>query len=192
MIRALLSGALLIAPVPAWAQAQAPAATAVDPARLAAARSLIDAIFPPATREQMIAAMLAPMMANIQQGFAGNAEFTALLGRDPRVKAAFDRFMAGQIARTTEMMRGNLPGMVDAMATAYARRFDVAQLRNIGAFFATPTGRAYMQASMTIMGDPDIAAWQRRVMTEAMSHTREDVAALTREIAALQPDGKQP
>jgi hypothetical protein len=76
--------------------------------------------------------------------------------------------------------------MVPAMAAAYARRFDVAQLREIRRFFETPVGRAYVRGSATIMSDPDVAAWQRGLMASSMSGVQEDVAAFAKQVAALE------
>ncbi|WP_375398147.1 DUF2059 domain-containing protein [uncultured Sphingomonas sp.] len=180
---------VLVAASYGGAQAQVSAsavAGAVDPARLAAARELIDVLIPPATREQMIVGMMKPMLANIRQGFTNNPQFAATLGTDPRVKTLFDQFMAQQETRTTELMHRALPGMFPAMANAYARRFDLQQLRDIRAFFETPSGRAYMQASFTIMSDPDIAAWQRQMMTQSMGHVQEDVAGFVQQVTALE------
>ena len=191
MIRTICAVLLLAVPLPVLAQsasvpAQAPAPLArPDAARLAAARMLIDELMPPATREQMIDGMIRPMLANIQRGMAEQPAFAAAMSADPRAKAIFDRFMARQFDRTTERMRAGLPGMVDAMTAAYARRFDPAQLAEILAFFRTPTGRTYMRESMTIMADPDVAAWQRTTMADSMGHIQDDIAQVAREIAAL-------
>lgn len=187
--------ALLIGPaaVPATAQrvvAPAPASTAtaaLDPARLAAARALVDVLMPPDTREAMVRGMLTPMLANLQQGITQNAAFTATMDRDPRVRSLFDAFMATQTATTLDEMRAGLPGMAAAMGNAYARRFDVAQLRTIQAFFVTPTGVAYRQESMSIMSDPDVAAWQRTMMTKAMTRVQADVGNFAKQVAALPP-----
>jgi hypothetical protein len=183
MTRPVLFALALAAPTVAPAQTVAP-----DPARLAAARELIDTILPPATREQMITGMLAPMLANMRQGLQQNPGFAQAM-QNPKEKALFDSFMAKEQQRVTETMREALPGMVPAMAAAYARRFDVGQLHEIKAFFQTPTGRAYMTASYTIMSDPDIAAWQRGLMATSMQHVQEDVQAFAQQAAAAE---KQP
>jgi hypothetical protein len=76
------------------------------------------------------------------------------------------------------------------MARAYARRFDVAQMREIKAFFQTPTGRLYMQQSYTIMADPDVGTWQRTMMANSMTGVQADVADFAKQIAALEPKKK--
>ena len=167
------------------------AAADVDPARLAVARRVIDTIMPPATREQMMSAMLTPMMANLRQGMSQNPDFAKMMGSDPQVAAAFERYMQRQQNRSIEMIRASLPQMAVAMSRAYARRFDVAQLEEIERFFKTPTGRAYMQASMTIMSDPDVSGWQRTMMNDAMSHVQQDTAEFVKEITAIKQGEKK-
>ncbi len=184
------AAALLCVAVPTLAIGQAASASAPDPSRLAAARDLIDVLMPPATREQMVQGMMTPMLANLQKGMTENHEFVTAMQADPRVKALFDTFMDRQQTRTVAMMRDALPGMSDAMARAYARRFDLAQMRELKAFFLTPTGRTYMQQSYTIMSDPDVAAWQRSMMANSMGHVQADVADFVKQLAALEPKKK--
>lgn len=179
----------LAAPATAQTPPVAAATPAVDPARLTAARALIDQIFPPASREEMIQAMMAPMVDNVRQSIAANPKLMEEIGRDPRVKTIFDRFMDRMLARSTDELKAGLPGMIEAMSRAYARRFDLAQLRDLATFFSTPTGRAYVAASKTIMADPDVAVWQRELMTHSLAKTQDEVAAMTKEVAALQAEG---
>ena len=186
MSHAFLGAALLAgAVVPSAAQAQAPAAAvaAPDPARLAAARELIDVLMPPESRAQMIEAMIAPMLGNLQQGMAQSPMFSSAMADHPEMQTRFATFLEREQVRTMTLMRDGLPGMVEAMARAYARRFDVAQCRDIKAFFATPSGRAYMQQSLTIMADPDVAAWQRSMMESSMAHMQADVAEFAKQAA---------
>ncbi|WP_176473050.1 DUF2059 domain-containing protein [Sphingomonas lenta] len=188
----LVSVMVLMCATPVSAQTAAAApAQAVDAARLEAARALMDVLMPPATREQMMQGMMAPLMANIERGMAADPQFAAAIGSDPRVKALFDEFTRKQMARTTELIRTSLPGMIDAIAKAYARRFDVAQLGELRRFFETPTGRAYVRDSMTIMADPDVAQWQQDLMTRSMTDARVDVEEIARRVAALEP-GRTP
>ena len=184
-----VAAALALA-VPSVTFAQAAPSAAVDPARLAVARDLIDVLMPPATREQMVQGMIAPMLANLQKGMTQNPDFARAMQADPRIKGMFDTFVGQQLERTTTSMRAALPGMTDAMGRAYARRFDIAQMRDIKAFFVTPTGRLYMQQSYTIMSDPDVAAWQQTMMRNSMGRVQSDVAEFAKQIAALEPKKK--
>ncbi len=193
MKRLGLAAALALVPLAATAQTPAPSATdaAVDPVGLAAATRLLNALFPPASRAQMMDGMLTPMMANLRQGMTQNPQFAAEMAKDPKVKAAFDRFMEAQLRRNLDMVRASLPGMFDAIARAYARRFDVAQMGELERFFRTPTGQAYMQASMTVMADPDVAAFQRKMMVDAMSRVQADTADFVKDVAAIKQSEKK-
>ncbi|QNQ09632.1 DUF2059 domain-containing protein [Sphingomonas alpina] len=175
------------APAPAPAPAQA---TPVDPARLTVARALMDQIMPSATRDQMMRSMMAAMMQNMTRSFAQNAELAAAMDKQPGARAVFDRFMERQMARSTEELIANLPGMLDAMARAYARRFTLAQLNDMATFFATPTGQVYLAQAPTIMADPDVGVWMNGLMTRSMQRMPDEVAKLKAEIEALDKKGR--
>lgn len=177
--------ALMLALVPAgpaMAQTAAPAATEPDPARLAAARRALDVIMPPQERDATIDKMLAPLYATIRDGMAGSANLSKFLGEDPEVRAIFDRYMQRVEQRLLGDMKQGLPEMLGAMTRAYARRFTVAQLDEITAFFATPTGQIYRRESVGIMSDPDIQAWQRKWIAQAMDRLPQDTEQLKREL----------
>jgi hypothetical protein len=55
----------------------------------------------------------------------------------------------------------------------------------MAAFFATPTGQAYLAQSPTIMADPDVGAWMNQLMTRSMQRLPEQTATLKAEIEAL-------
>ena len=195
MMRGAWLVALVMAVSPGAALAQAAAASPAvvsepDPARLALARQLLDQMMPPATREAMMQSMLTPMQTNMRQGLEQSPVFQKALATEPKARAIFNAFLDKQQQRTTATLHQSLPDMMNAMARAYARRFDAAQLGDLKRFFATPTGQAYMQASSSIMADPDIAAWQRKLMSEAMIHMQEDIAAMAKDIQATQQDKK--
>lgn len=181
----------LLTPAPTMAQssttppvAQAPAATPPDPARLDLARRLIDQIMPPANREQMIEAILAPMMANVSRTLTRDPKLSEMLGNNPRVKAIFDRFIERQTARSLANLRGELPAMAETMSRAYARNFEAAQLREIAAFFATPTGAIYLARSPAIMKDPDVLAWQSALIVKSLATIQGDVSDMLKELSA--------
>lgn len=169
---------------PAAQAAPAPAATeAPDPARLAAAKQVLDVLMPPDKRAAMFDAIMAPMYANMRQAMR---ESPPMKGRenDPKMTAFVERMMEKQEERSGALLRENLPGMFQAMERAYARRFTVEQLNEVGAFFATPTGRVYMERGMTIMADPDVLAWQRSLMQRTMTGLEADMKTMIAEIEA--------
>lgn len=148
----------------------------VDPTRLAAARAVVDRFLPPDQHDRMVEQMLAPMEANITGAMASSPEMQALFENDPAMVAEFKAFMVAEQKRSSDLLRINMPMFADAISKAYARRFTVAQLQEIGGFFATPTGREYVAQSMTLMSDPDVQAAQRTMMTQAMQGMSERIA----------------
>lgn len=151
---------------------------AVDPARLTAAKRTIEAMMPPAQRNAMFEAMLNPMLANMQQAMLSRPDIRTALAADPKAKATLDAFLAKQQQKTIELLQTELPGMFAIMERAYARRFTVAQLDEITAFFNTPTGRLYMDESMKMPADPELLGWQRQLMERSMADGEKDLEKL--------------
>ena len=182
----MLLAAALAAP-PLHAQEARPvaasAAETLSPDRIAAADSLIEVMMPAAQRSEMMGQLVAVTMANISAGIRQHFG-TNELAADPKAKAVFDRFVERQQQLTAQQIDAQLPGLFKAMARAYARRFTVAQLSEIEAFFRTPTGRIYMAESMKIMSDPDIAAWQRQSMATGMERLPQELERLRKELEA--------
>jgi hypothetical protein len=192
-MRRMLAAALVLSAVGigsahAQAAAGAPAQPAdVDPARLAAARELLAVMLPAEQRDRIMEGMIRPMMANLRQSMMQSPGFGEMLGKDPKVSSAFDRFVKGQEDRSVATVKAGMPGMIEAMSRAYARRFDTRQIADIRAFFETPSGRAYISASYSIMSDPDIQAWQRDLMSRSMAHMQEDIAKFVSDVSASHP-----
>ncbi len=176
----LVAAALIASSVAASAAASPPAQStdSIDPARLAAAKRTVDAMMPPAQRGATFEAMLNPMLSNMQQAVLSRPAIRDALAADPKAKATLDAFLADQQKRTMELLQGELPGMFAIMERAYARRFTVAQLAEITAFFSTPTGRLYMDESMKMPADPELLAWQRRLMERSMLDAEQDLDKL--------------
>jgi len=187
--RLMVTVCLAAAPTVVGAQVAPQPAAAVDPARLVAAKALMDQIMPPATRNQMISSMMASMNQMMVQAVRQNPELTAALEKEPGADAVFEQFMQRQQAFQTEQLTRNLPGMLDAMAHAYARRFTLPQLHDIATFFATPSGQIYLAQAPTIMSDPDVAAWMGSLMKNSMRQMPERIAELMADLKAL--DGKK-
>ncbi len=182
----ILSVALSIIACPATAQTGATVQTP-ELARLAAARELIDVVMPPADRDAMIENIIHPMLANIRRAVMEMPRMKAGVDNNPKLIAVLDGFMERQNARTLKQLQTGLPGMFDAMMRAYARRFTITEMADAKAFFATPSGRAYMQKGMTIMNDPDVQAWQRDLMQSSLSRVGADIDALVKELDAVEP-----
>lgn len=180
MLRSVVGAALFVAMIPLAAAAQTTPATAPapDPARLAAARALIERFMPADRRDAMIEQMIRPMAETAREAVFDSSSFAEMRKEDPKFGATMDGFMAEEFERTIAMTKAAMPRMLDAMARAYARRFTLEQIESIDAFFQTPAGRAYVERAPSIMADPDVLAAQRAMMTEAMSGLHDRLAAL--------------
>ncbi|TZG27205.1 DUF2059 domain-containing protein [Sphingomonas montanisoli] len=187
MIRTIVmaAGMLLAAPVAAQAPAAAAAVAPVDPARLAASRALIDQIMPPAQRDAMMTSTITPMIANMRESMTKDSRLAQMVSEDPRVQPIVDRFMNRVIDEAMGSVRTSMPQMFDAMAIAYARQFTVAQLNEVNAFYATPTGRAFMAKMPQIMADPAVLEAQRATMTASMGRMPDLMKEFQAEIAGL-------
>ncbi len=192
------AAAAIIGAVPATANAQTivsqtvapaptqPAYAEPEPARLEAARELLEILMPAGEREATIIAMIEPMMANLEAGILQSLESEANFANTPGAQSLFLEFMAAQRAREVELATANLPGMMEAMARAYARRFSRRDMRDIGEFFGSDAGRAYLSQSNTIMADPDVAAWQRQTMAQSMQQLQTDLPNFMARLSQLQ------
>jgi hypothetical protein len=172
VIAALLGSAL---PQTVFAQTPSTEAAAIDPARLAAARPVIDRLWPLGTYRRMMGGTMNKMMDQLMAtmfdmraadmvgatGEDGKAVGDKSMGdvaaeKDPhfreRMKITMDTMM-GEMLPIMERME---PTIRDSLSKVYAGRFTVAQLGEINAFFATPTGKAFADQAMTMFMDPQV------------------------------------
>jgi hypothetical protein len=182
----LLAGALVLvlSPLASAAAQTAPVAAAPDAARLAAAQALIEQIMPADRREAMVEQMVRPMIANAREAMANAPMFADMARDNPKLATAMNGFMDEESERSIATTKAAMPALFDAMARAYARRFTLDQMRDIGDFFKTPSGRAYVETAPTIMSDPDVMAAQRAMMTQTMSGMQERMAKLVETLGA--------
>lgn len=182
----LLAGALVLVltPIAPGTAQTAPVAAAPDAARLAAAQALIEQIMPADRRDAMVEQMVRPMLANAREAMANAPMFADMARDNPKLATAMNGFMDEEFERSLATTKAAMPAMFDAMARAYARRFTLDQMRDIGDFFKTPSGRAYVETAPTIMSDPDVMAAQRAMMTQTMSGMQERMAKLVETLRA--------
>jgi len=188
----LLAAAALLLATPAIAQTapapatvQAATSTPVDPARLAAAQALVNTLFPPAVREQMMRGMLVPIGANVRESLISDYHVSAAATRDPRAQKIIDNYVEGQLANVQREFIATIPQMTSAFARAFARRLDISQMEKAQAFFSSQAGRQYRQVATTIMSDPDVVAWQRDMLDKVARQSMRDIKTLSAELTAL-------
>lgn len=162
------------------------AGAAVDADRLAAAKPVIDKLWPLGTYRRLMDGTMSKMMDTMMgQMFAMKAGDMLPPGSD-REKAG-ERTM-GEIAETADpnfrermrlstdvMFREMLPLMDkieptirESMVRIYARKFTTAQLGDLRAFLGTPTGEAYAREWMLSFMDPEIMTGMQAFVPELM------------------------
>jgi len=174
---ALAGTSLLATPALAAEAQEAPAvqAASVDPARLAEARITVDHVFPLGTYAKIMNGSMDKMIGSMTQsmsriplkdlaGMSGVDVAKMGPGTTEQIMAIYDPAYKQRMQIATHTMMSQMTGIMtqfepdirDGMAHAYAARFDVAQLKQINAFFATPTGDAFAADYYTIMMSPEV------------------------------------
>lgn len=171
---------------PSLAQQQpAPASTAstvgtveTDPTRVAAAKPVIDKLWPLGTYRRMMDGTMSKLMDSMmgsvmgmkasdmviatdksrEAGQSGEGQSIGALAEkaDPnfreRMRITMDTMMSSMIP----IMEKIEPQVRDNLIKIYARRFSTDQLADMAIFFATPSGKAYAEQSMLVFMDPEM------------------------------------
>ena len=175
-------------------------------ARLPAAQAVIGEMMPDGFYGEMMAGMmdkmLRPMLTMFSQPEfvlgarltvdaeaiealeeAEQAELTAML--DPAYEARGDAMVAVLTSRMGGMFTAMEGPMREGLSKAYAVRFDDAQLADIAAFFATPTGGEYARESMALFADPQVMQASMQALPAMMSGFGDIESAMREAMAAL-------
>jgi hypothetical protein len=195
---AWISALALTAASPGYAQTvvSAQSSAAAEPVvplnanHLAAARRIADKLLPDGLYRKMMNGTLDQMIGSISKqfldlpardiaGIAGVGEEqlsqmgTASLREIATIMdPAFEERMA-LVSKTMmpdliDMMEKMEPQVREGLTEAYAARFDQAQLAELDAFFATPTGGKFAGESMLIYTDPALLRRMEQMMPEMM------------------------
>lgn len=195
LILALALGSALAVVQPQAAAAQSAAAAKatipIDSERLSLARQSIDFIWPLGTYERMMSGPMDQMMDQMM-GSVFDTKLKDVVGADGKEMSEEDRKVAettmrDAIARkdphfeermriTNQVMMAEIGGVMtkvepavrEGLANAYAKKFTGAQLRDLNAFFATPTGRVYAAESMMLYMDPEVMKSMMAMLPEFM------------------------
>lgn len=185
-VLATAGAAFLALSMPVLAAEPAPA-SAADSARLTLAEQTVDYVFPAGTYSRMMGQTMDKMMDAILDSAMGMPlqDLTNVAGGkaievgkgslaemmqiyDPAYK---ERMRLSSRTMMTEMgalMTRFEPDIRSGLASAYAKRFDSAQLGELNRFFATPTGKAYAADSYIIMMSPDVMEKMQALMPEVI------------------------
>lgn len=164
--------------------------TQADPARIAAAKLVVDKLWPLGTYRRMMDGTMSKIMDSMMESMMGMKASDMVGAADKTGKASEavgDQSM-GALAekadpnfreRTRIMMDAMMSGMIPIMekiepqvrenlTKIYARRFSAAQLADLATFFATPSGKAYAEQSMLVFMDPEMIQGMQAFVPELM------------------------
>ena len=173
-----------------------------DAARLAVAKSLAARMMPDGTFELLMRSSMDGVMRSLSNSMLDMPlrSIAKMVGEDPaRIKAlspgtmrdlmaVFDPAFEQRMQIMSKVVGTELgrfmttlePSFRDGLAEAYAERFDLKQLNEIKAFFATPTGSAFASQLMTTQTDP---AFMRR-MQDVMPKMMQIMPGIMQQVAA--------
>jgi uncharacterized protein len=135
----------------AWAQAAPQTASTPSPEALAAAHELMTVMKP----AEQFKAILPVLIQNLKQ---------AVVQGRPEVEQQYDAMMP--VFNDSAQKRVN--ELIDTLATIYASNFTPDELRDLAAFYRTPTGQKFL-SRQTAIAQQSMAAGQqlgRAVMTD--------------------------
>jgi Uncharacterized protein conserved in bacteria (DUF2059) len=177
---------------PALAQ-QAPTTVvenAADPARIAAAKPVIDKLWPIGTYRRMMDGSMSKIMDSMMESMMGMkaSDIIGPMDKSGKASEAAGTKSMGELAmkadpnfreRTRLMMDAMMSGMIPIMekiepqvrenlTKIYARRFSAVELADMGTFFQTPSGKAYAEQSMLVFMDPEMIQGMQAFVPELM------------------------
>ena len=131
---------------------------------LVEARAIMNAMFPPETREESMLEIMESMGRQVADGMMQGPVF-----QEPGIKAIMDEFIAELPVVMRPMVAEYLPEMIDSTAIAYTREFTLEELQDISAFAATPSGKRYFELSPAITGSKRFAEANQRYLDESVA-----------------------
>lgn len=206
MIRPLIIAAALSAAVPALAQTPPAAPAHFDPARLAAAERVVAALVPPGTYMRMMRDQFPAMMDGMMTQMMGMSAAdlgapdadgsTAPVGKaiaeaDPHFRermSIMTKVMGEEFGTVFDKLE---PRLRVGLSRAFARKFTTAQLNELDAFFATPTGKAFAGEYLATFMDPEVMQEMMAATPEIMKAMPAIMAKVEKATAHLPPPPKQ-
>jgi len=166
-------------------QTETAAPAPVDPARLAAAREVVDEVLPPAKRQEMFSQLVNSMVKNMTDGIVRGAGLDEVFKEQPKAGVIFATFVARQRDLSLDDLQIHTPELVAAYADAYARNFTVDELGELKTWLGSPIGQKYIGFAFAIAADPEIAAWQKGVMERAQKRVPDEVEKLMNDLKSV-------
>lgn len=156
--------------------------SAPDPAKVAAARRVLDLLWPadyfkgPVPLQTVVDGLLAMRVAEFGVSLPPQARVSpdatvgeALVAQDPNlmeVVRAFTRFAGEEMGRALVAIE---PPLKRYYSEAYARYFNLDELGQLGSFYASPAGQQLAAASFELLRDPELIADGVRLLPRFIS-----------------------
>lgn len=196
-----------------------PAGPEPDPARMSAARGAIQTMFPNGAYARAMTGFVYKMIDNgLNMSEADFAELAPAAKPKKKTKkkakppstipfrqelaakdANFDAKLAAVRAFVGQSMiklgAAAEPALRDGMARSLARKFDVAQIGEINAFLATPTGQVYGREMIGLWFEPDVMRGAMATFPEMMRmlpDMMQDFAKFESQMKALEKPAADP
>lgn len=209
---AVLSPGLAVAQESPTAPAVA-AEVPVDPARLAAARPVVEKLWPAGTYRRMMDGAMTAMMKQMmdkmfdmpagdfaRMGGASEAAIEATEGKSLGELASMaDPHIRERTRIATDVMFKEMiplverlePGIRDSLGKIYARKYSAEQLADLDRFFSTPTGQAFAADFMITFVDPELVGQMQGFVPELMGAMPGILAKIEAATAHLPPAPKR-
>lgn len=188
---------------PAVTPAPPAAEPAPDPARLTAASTVIDRLWPLGTYARLMKGTMASLVDGMMDQMYALKPSDIVPDTKAKGGSTDERSMGAQMEAADpyfrERTRRSTQAMFDAMmplmerieptvrtslTRIYARKFTVAELRAMDAFFVTPAGQAYSREWMTSFMDPEIMKGMQSFIPEMMK----EMPAIMKKVEAATAD----
>ncbi len=164
----------------------------IDAARLAAAETTVDYLFPLGTYERMMKGTMDQLMDKMLEGVnamtIGNLAGASGASSDEmtedekaktfgEIAKEADPYFEERMKISTRVMMNEMvdlmttmePAIRTALSKIYARKYSVSQLGEMNAFFATDTGSAFARDYMMVFVDPEMMQSMMSMVPEMMS-----------------------
>jgi hypothetical protein len=191
-------------------QAPVPVAAApVDAAHVAAARAVVNEVFPAGTYRKMMSGTFDKMMGQMSDQvlnipvadlarMGGMSEDRLksvkpatlkqmMLIIDPSFQKRMDAIMPVMMGMMVDMMDKMEPDVRAGLVEAYANHFTTLQLTELDRFFSTPTGGAFAAQSMLVYTDPAVMERMQKMMPRLMEMVPDMMKKMKAATAAFPP-----
>lgn len=138
----------------------------VDPDALAVANDIVAIQFPPEQREATMRQMMDALSHQMQVTWGSAIE-------DEGLRAILSKDLDQFADRIMPVVNKHIPNIMNAMACAYARNFEISDLRNVRTFAQTASGAKFLQIGPKAIADPSVAAANQAYFSEVQTYFTE-------------------